>query len=77
MDVTNWKHWVHGLVGAIIGGGANAITVMIVDPMQFNLQTGWKNLVTATAVSMIVSGALYLKSSPLPPEPPDSDGLKK
>lgn len=62
------RHWLHGLIGAIIGGGANAITVIVLDPLQFNLQAGWKNLLMATIVSGIVAAALYLKSSPLPPE---------
>lgn len=63
-----WKHWFHGLCGAIIGGGANAITVMVVDPAAFNFQTGLEKLITFTVVSAIVSAALYLKQSPLPDE---------
>lgn len=62
------RHWLHGLGAAVIGGGANAVTVIILDPLKFNLQDGWKNLLTAVVVSSIVSCALYLKQSPLPPE---------
>lgn len=68
MDYKNIAHWVHGLLGAAIGGGANAITLMVVEPTKFNLHDGWKSLAMATACSMIVSAALYLKTSPLPPE---------
>jgi hypothetical protein len=62
------KAWAHGLGAAIIGGGANAVTVIILDPLKFNLQDGWKNLLAAVFVSAIVSACLYLKQSPLPPE---------
>jgi hypothetical protein len=64
----SFRHWVHGLLGAFINGAANGITLVVVDPMKFNLQEGWKNLAGATAVSAIVGAALYLKQSPLPPE---------
>ena len=62
------RHWLHGLGAALVGGGANAVTVIVLDPLKFNLQDGWKNLLTAVIVSSIVSAALYLKQSPLPPE---------
>lgn len=68
-----WKHWLHGLIGAAVGGGANAITVIILDPIKFNLQEGWQNLLMAVVVSGILSGALYLKQSPVPPEPSTPD----
>lgn len=64
----NTKLWLHGLVGAVIGGGANAVTLIAVDPNTFNIYQGWKNLLSATIVSGIVSGAFYLKKSPVPEE---------
>lgn len=64
----SWKHWLHSLIGAVIGGAANAVTVIVLDPLKFNLQDGWKNLLAAVIVSGLVSAALYLKQSPLPPE---------
>ena len=67
---SDWKTWVHGLAAAAIGGGANAVTLIIVEPSKFNATaSGWKNLGTAVLVSGIVSAALYLKQSPVPPEP--------
>lgn len=66
-----WKHWLHGLFGAAIGGGANAVTTMIIAPAQFNLQEGFRNVLMSAVVSSIVSAALYLKQSPLPPEVDD------
>ena len=62
----DWRLWMRGLVGAVIGGGANAVTVMIVEPTKFNLDTGLQPLVQFTLVSMLVSGALYIKQSPIP-----------
>jgi hypothetical protein len=28
--------WIKGLIAAAIGGAANAVTMLIVDPQQFN-----------------------------------------
>lgn len=65
----NLKAWLHGLVAAFISGGANGITVMIVDPTQFNLfQGGAAKLGMVMLVGAIVGAALFLKQSPLPPE---------
>lgn len=62
----DWQTWVKGLVSAIIGGGAAAVTVVIVDPLQFNFQTGAAKLLTVIGVNAIISAAMYLKASPLP-----------
>ena len=59
--------WIHGLLGAVIGGVATSIGTMIVDPLTFNLAEGLPNLINVIKVSAIISGALYLKKSPLPP----------
>lgn len=64
----NWQNWFKGLISAIIGGAANAITVMIVDPVAFNLQEGAGKLGTVALVSALVAAAMYLKQSPLPSE---------
>lgn len=66
--LTDWRTWLRGLIGASIGGSANAITLLVVDPMKFNLADGWKNLLSAVVISGVVSAALYLKQSPVPPE---------
>ena len=63
-----WQQWLKGLLSAIIGGAANAVTVMIVDPMAFNLNEGSSKLITVALVSAIVSAAMYLKQSPIPVE---------
>jgi len=58
--------WLKGLLSAAIGGAANAITVMVVDPVQFNLAEGATKLLTVAGVGALLSAAMYLKSSPLP-----------
>ena len=63
----NWNKWIKGLISAIIGGAANSITVMIVDPIAFNMQDGAGKLGMVALVSAIVAAAMYLKQSPLPP----------
>ena len=63
----NWEKWLKGLISAVIGGAANSITVMIVDPIAFNLQEGISKVGTVALVSAIVAAAMYLKRSPLPP----------
>ncbi len=61
------KIWLKGAISAIIAGAANAVTVVIIDPITFNLfQGGAMQLLSVVIVSAIVGLALYLKSSPLP-----------
>jgi hypothetical protein len=62
----NWKLWLKGLGSAVIGAFANSITVMIVDPQNFNLQTGLNKVLSVAIVSAIIAAAMYLKQSPLP-----------
>lgn len=62
----DWKKWLKGLVSAIIGGAANSVTVMIVEPTSFNLDEGLGKVGAVAMVSAIVAAALYLKKSPLP-----------
>ena len=64
--MTNWQTWLKGLISAVIGGAANSVTVMIVDPVAFNLQEGASKLGWVALVSAIVAAAMYLKASPLP-----------
>lgn len=64
-----FKQWLHGLGAAIIGGAASAVTVVIVAPDQFNIYdpAALDRLGSVILVSALVSAALYLKQSPLPP----------
>lgn len=58
--------WLQGLLAAGIGGAANSITVMVVDPLTFNFAEGAGKVGTVALVSMAVAMAAYLKQSPLP-----------
>ena len=60
------KKWLHSAAAAAISGGANGITVMIVDPVQFNLGSGIAKLGQVMIVGALVGLALFLKQSPLP-----------
>jgi hypothetical protein len=62
-----WATWLHALLGAFIGGAANAIVNIVVAPDTFNLHEGKEKLLTAALLSGAVSAALYLKTAPLPP----------
>jgi hypothetical protein len=58
--------WVKGLIAAIIGGVANSVTLMIADPLNFNLGEGINKLLTVAATSAIIAAAAYLAKSPIP-----------
>jgi len=60
------KIWIEGLLAALIGGGANAVTVIIVDPLAFNLGEGLPKLLQVVTVGAIVAAAAFLKQSPIP-----------
>lgn len=60
------KIWIEGLLAALIGGAANAVTVIVVDPLAFNLGEGLPKLLQVVAVGAIVAAAAYLKQSPIP-----------
>ena len=64
----DWQLWLKGLIAAAIGGAANAVVAMIVDPAAFNFAEGGTKLLTFAGVSALISAALYLKQSPLPGE---------
>lgn len=67
--------WLHGLVGAFIGGGAGAVSsgfgAVMVDPSHFNLAAGLghtlKLMLVVALVNGVVTMAAYLKQSPVPP----------
>ena len=61
-----FKIWIKGLLSAVIGGVANSIVVMVVDPQSFNLTDGLGKLGIVALASAIFSAANYLKKSPIP-----------
>lgn len=64
----NIKNWIYGLFSAAIGAAANAIPLMIVDPITFNIEKGLSKVITVACVSAGVAVCFYLKQSPLPPK---------
>ena len=58
--------WLKNLIAAAIGGAANAITVIIVDPVNFSLTENARKVATVAAVGALLSVAAYLKTSPVP-----------
>lgn len=72
----NTRNWLHGLVAALIGGGASAVTagvtVSAIKPDSFNLSAQLVPTLELMGVLFAVNGILaamaYLKQSPLPPE---------
>ncbi len=58
--------WIEGLVAALVGGAANAVTVIVVDPLNFNLGEGLPKLLQVVTVGAIVAAAAFLKQSPIP-----------
>lgn len=67
-----WQKWIKGLISAVIGGAANSVTVMVVDPLAFNFQEGASKLGMVALISAIVAAAMHLKQSPLP----NGEGIK-
>jgi acyl-coenzyme A synthetase/AMP-(fatty) acid ligase len=64
--VESVSKWIKGLLSAVIGAAANGVTVVIVAPESFNLESGLPKLISVMAVSAILAAAMYLKQSPLP-----------
>lgn len=64
--------WLYGLGAAFIGGGASAvtsgITLNLLDPSDFNLQTGklWVTMAAFFVVNGTMSAMAFLRTKPLP-----------
>jgi hypothetical protein len=60
--------WVKGLIAALITGAANAVLLVVVDPVTFPL-SDLSRVGTAALTSAVVATAAYLAKSPIPTEP--------
>lgn len=58
--------WLYGLLAALIGGAVNSLSVILVDPIGFNLSTGLGKLASVAGVGALIGVVGYLKKSPLP-----------
>ena len=74
----SWKVWLKGLLAAAISSAANAVGVLVADPLHFSPAEagGVRKLGVVVAVSAIVGAALYLKQSPVPNGPSPIEGLR-
>lgn len=59
------RKWLYGLMAAVIGGTANSVALVIVDP---SAAQDWDKLEKFAVTSALISLVLYLKQSPLPPD---------
>lgn len=66
----DWKKWLVGIFAAAIGGAANSVVAMLVDPVAFNFGDLPK-LGKLAAGGALISLAFYLKQSPVPPKEQD------
>lgn len=62
------KTWLKTLIAAVIGGGASAGLMAVVDPATVKLED-LPSILRAAAVGAVIAVFAYLKQSPLPPEP--------
>ena len=60
------KHWLKGLLSAVIGGVANSFCAMQIAPETFNLDAQLNNVIKMLIFSGVTHAAFYLKQSPLP-----------
>jgi hypothetical protein len=58
--------WLHGLLAALIGGAVNSLSVILVDPVEFNFSTGLGKLASVAGAGALIGVIAYLKKSPLP-----------
>jgi hypothetical protein len=58
--------WLKGALAAFVGGSANVITMVIVDPIAFNFGEQWRKTLVAALVGGALALAGYLKQSPVP-----------
>ena len=63
---TDWRNWLRGIIGGAIGGGANVITMIIVDPFKYYTRDGLTELWHVSFVSAVVGAALYLAKNTVP-----------
>lgn len=73
--VTQWRWWIRGLVSAAVSGGANAVTIMIIKPQDFNFESGLTDLWHFTLVSALVATAIWLKANPVPPRTVEGESV--
>lgn len=64
--MTNTQIWFKGVVAALISGAVNSLSVILVDPVEFNFTTGLGKLASVAGAGALIGVIAYLKKSPLP-----------
>jgi len=66
--MSKWKPWVKGMASAAIGAFATGVSLVIIDPLDYNLldPVAAKRLLMVCIVNAVIAVAMYLKQSPLP-----------
>lgn len=70
----NWGVWLYGLVAALVGGGASAISAGVAQSITDPTHADVHHLFYLMGITFIVAGAIaafaYLAKSPLPAPAP-------
>lgn len=61
-----WKLWLRGLLAAVIAGASSGVTLIAIDPLDFNLETGLVRIGKVALIMALVGMGLYLKKHPNP-----------
>lgn len=63
--MNDWTVWLKGLIGAVIGGVANAVLLTVTMPSKFSFND-IGTLAQVAAGASVISAAMFLAKSPLP-----------
>lgn len=62
-----FETWAKGLLAAVIGGSANAVSAVLVAPGTFNFShDGLIAIAKLAAAGGLINAVMYLKQSPVP-----------
>lgn len=62
----NFLVWLRSIAAAFVGGVANTVTVIVIDPVAFNFGAQWKKTFAAALTGGVLAVAAYLQKSPFP-----------
>jgi hypothetical protein len=71
------KVWAYGLVSSVVSGACGAVSVMFVDPKDFNFDTGLGNLAKVFAGAGLIALVNFLQRQPLPAWDPTRDSDRR
>jgi hypothetical protein len=62
----HWQVWVHGLIGAALSGGGNAVVACVIKPDAFNIKAQLSDTLSLFFASAILASILYMRTKPVP-----------